>query len=86
MSDDEAVARTTVPAVSNECDISELSAHDGCAGFELLGHAWPTLGAFVADDDDDVLAVRDAAGVESSVEFVLFIEDLPSLSETCTLL
>lgn len=76
MSDNKAVTRATVPAISDERNIGKLSAHDGCAGFELLRHAWTALGAFIADDDDDVLAVGDAACVESGIEFVFFVEDL----------
>jgi hypothetical protein len=76
MPNDKPVAGATVPAVSNECDIGEFRAHDGCAGFQLLGHARAAFGAFVAHDYDDVFAVRNQAGVEGGVEFVFFVEDL----------
>jgi hypothetical protein len=76
VADDEPVARTAVPTVGNERDVGETRAHDCSAGFELLGHAWATLGAFVADYDDDVFAVGDEACVEGGVELVFFVEDL----------
>jgi hypothetical protein len=76
MAYNEAVAGTTVPAIGDESNVGEFGAHDGRAGFELFRHSRPAFGTFVADDHDDVLAVRDAAGIEGGVEFVFFVEDL----------
>jgi len=67
---------TGVSAVGNQGDVGEFRAHDCSGGFKLLGHAGSALGAFVADHDDDVFAMGDAAGVEGGVEFVFFVEDL----------
>jgi hypothetical protein len=76
VANDKAVGCAAVPAIRNERDVGELSTHDGCGGFELFGHAWAAFGAFVANDYDDVFAMRNKAGVHGGVEFVFLVEDL----------
>jgi hypothetical protein len=75
VADEETVAAAREAAIGDECNVvAETVAHDGGAGLEHLGHTGATLGSFVADDDDGLLALLESAGLESLDEEVFGVE------------
>lgn len=79
--DDEAMTGAAVPSVGDEGDVRQLGAHDGRRGLQLLRHAGPAFRAFVAHNQDEVLAARDLAFVQGAVELGFFVEDARLASE-----
>lgn len=75
VADQEAVAAAREAPVGDERNVvSKTVAHDGGAGLEHLRHAGAALGAFVADDDNGLLALLEGASFEGFDEEVLGVE------------
>jgi hypothetical protein len=87
MTNEETVATTTEASVGQHGNIvTKTSAHNGGRRSQHLDHTRSTLGAFVADDNDGLLALLERATFDGLDQTILTVKDSGLAGELRTLL